>query len=202
MSLLCWLYWFATCSFILKPICMSFCHGKCIRLVDLLSALIPWLTGLHRQSSAMILAFIHLIFLLLFPLFCVKFFFKAFWLYLSLLFFHSVFFPIHSFRSIQYHCRIYCCIEALMENTLSTDKNCHLPALCQIKSAVQLQILFFVRLQSIACLLHSIPFSAFSFPISPLTKAAFPRPRNTSVSMRAWGPHYVKARAKPPPHHL
>lgn len=43
-----------------------------------------------------------------------------------------------------------------------------------IKSAVQLQMPSFLRLQSIACLLHSVLYSAFSFPKLPLTKAALP----------------------------
>lgn len=80
-----------------------------------------------------------------------------------------------------------------MQNALSADKMCHLPALChfgrsgaQIKSAVRLQILSFLRVQSIACLLYSIPYSALSLPKSPLTKAALPGPEKEP---RGWVSH-------------
>lgn len=56
----------------------------------------------------------------------------------------------------------------------------------RIKSAVRLQILSFLGLQSIAFLPHSIPYSASSFLKSPLTIAALTGPENDA---RWWESH-------------
>lgn len=56
----------------------------------------------------------------------------------------------------------------------------------RIKSAVRLQILSFLGLQSIAFLPHSIPYSASSFSESPLTIAALTGPENDA---RWWQSH-------------